>query len=640
MRALTILSLLLTCSQQFFAQTGPFNWNAEQQVAPASFQNLRPRLTPNAAGDPVVLWGSNGTGANYAAVGGSSGFSAPVQVTAPGMGLWVADWIGSEIASDGNDVWVTGFGMNAGQWSVYGIGSSDGGYTWGDTLRASPLDAKPALYPTVEVGPTGPIIMYMEHNANFSQPRYVSVTSPNGGTSFNPPVQFSSLYAPGEVCDCCPAHLKSDGNDLFTMFRNNDNNQRDLYVAWSNDNGASFQGAADVEPGSWQLFGCPSSGPSSMIYGDSIRYVWMSGKDGYARVYMGTMHKTTKQVGYTGVVHVDPNNDSQNFPVIAGEGDNFMIAWEHTSAGDKNVQFVTSTSGTTGISAPQFAHTNLSGNQTNPDMIYAGGKFHLIWSNGLNGTISYRTAEAPAVELSVKVYLQGPYAGGLMNDNLRSLAQFPLVEPYTALGFSHAGEGGGESISSAVLNTSGNDAIVDWVVIELRDKLNSSTVVNTRSALLQRDGDVVDLDGISPLRMAVADDSYFVSIRHRNHMPAMLSSTVALSSSTTNSIDFTASSASTYGSDAQVDVGGVMALWAGNVIADNVIKYTGASNDRDAILVLIGGSVPTNTSIGYGNEDVNMDGIVKYTGASNDRDVVLVNIGGSVPTNTRLAQLP
>ncbi len=54
----------------------------------------------------------------------------------------------------------------------------------------------------------------------------------------------------------------------------------------------------------------------------------------------------------------------------------------------------------------------------------------------------------------------------------------------------------------------------------------------------------------------------------------------------------------------------------------------------------IGGAVPTNTIAGYRSEDVNLDGTVRYVGEGNDRDPVLVNIGGSVPTNTRAAQLP
>ena len=63
-------------------------------------------------------------------------------------------------------------------------------------------------------------------------------------------------------------------------------------------------------------------------------------------------------------------------------------------------------------------------------------------------------------------------------------------------------------------------------------------------------------------------------------------------------------------------------------------------NDRDPILVAVGGTVPTATVSGYLPTDVNMDGRVKYTGSVNDRDPILVNVGGTVPTNTRVEQLP
>ena len=73
---------------------------------------------------------------------------------------------------------------------------------------------------------------------------------------------------------------------------------------------------------------------------------------------------------------------------------------------------------------------------------------------------------------------------------------------------------------------------------------------------------------------------------------------------------------------------------------DAELKYTGANNDRDPILVAVGGSVPTATAVGYRLEDVTMDGTTKYTGAGNDRDPILVNVGGSVPTSVRSEQLP
>jgi hypothetical protein len=88
------------------------------------------------------------------------------------------------------------------------------------------------------------------------------------------------------------------------------------------------------------------------------------------------------------------------------------------------------------------------------------------------------------------------------------------------------------------------------------------------------------------------------------------------------------------------DRGGVSLLWAGNAVVDDEIMYTGSDNDRDAVLFVIGGSVPTNTIAGYMKEDVNLDGVVKYSGTANDRDVILNTIGGAVPTNTVQEQMP
>jgi len=84
----------------------------------------------------------------------------------------------------------------------------------------------------------------------------------------------------------------------------------------------------------------------------------------------------------------------------------------------------------------------------------------------------------------------------------------------------------------------------------------------------------------------------------------------------------------------------MMLLYTGNTNMDGRLSYAGASNDRDPILSIVGGAVPTNVASGYYREDTNMDGLVKYTGAANDRDVILFNIGGLVPTAVKLEQLP
>ena len=256
-------------------------------------------------------------------------------------------------------------------------------------------------------------------------------------------------------------------------------------------------------------------------------------------------------------------------------------------------------------------------------------------------------APSTGVHLSVKVWLEGPLVQGtptLMNDSLRTLADFPLAEPYSALGFASAAGSGAETTSAGVLAVTGNDAIVDWVRIELRAAGTPTLLVDATHALLQRDGDVVDAsDGISAVAMHVAPGIYHVVIRHRNHLACMTASAMTLGATATP-IDFCSISTPTWGTAARKTVGGMMALWAGNTFYDsplvNTVKYTNLYNDREPILTAIGGVVPTNTASGYLITDVNMDGRAKYTGSGNDREFILANIGGVVPTNFRVEQLP
>jgi|GEM_PF-1014649 len=175
--------------------------------------------------------------------------------------------------------------------------------------------------------------------------------------------------------------------------------------------------------------------------------------------------------------------------------------------------------------------------------------------------------------LAAKVILQGPYDGGeqLMRDDLRVQGKIPLLEPY--LDFGYVTATGLERIDTSVLLNIGPDAIIDWIFVELRNAKDYSFVEATRSALLQRDGDIVDLDGISPvIFFNLKPDEYFVVIRHRNHLGIRSSQPVSLSSIAT-SYDFTAVLSQAAGTTPLHDLGnGKFGLYAGNANFDAQIN--------------------------------------------------------------------
>jgi len=258
---------------------------------------------------------------------------------------------------------------------------------------------------------------------------------------------------------------------------------------------------------------------------------------------------------------------------------------------------------------------------------------------GSGGDVDYRDStddSATGVTVPLKVILGGAYESdtGLMGEHLRTLPDFPLTSPY----------GGSETIGSSAILTANN--IVDWVLVELRDNAAPATVVATRAALLQADGDLVDVDGTSTLTVnGVTDGNYYVAVRHRNHLGVMTAAPVPLSA-TTALIDFTLPGTAVYGVHARQvnNVTGAAVLWPGDANQDGQVIAAGPSNDRNRLLETVF-SAPANQNYavnyivdGYRVTDLNLDGVTLASGPDNDDNIILSTVflhpnNGSFATN-------
>jgi len=256
--------------------------------------------------------------------------------------------------------------------------------------------------------------------------------------------------------------------------------------------------------------------------------------------------------------------------------------------------------------------------------------------------------KAPEVEIAPMVFLQGPFLNpstpGLMNDDLRVLGVLPTTSPYED----------GATVAASVFNVTGNDAIVDWVQVALRSASDPINLINKKSALLQRDGDIVGLDGVSNLLMTAPPTDYYIIVKHRNHIGSMTSITIGLNKNTATIVDFKSNALATFGSNARVDMGsGNFALWAGNAGGDIAVRYLGSGSDanriKDEVIAHINNTTSSNlySFTGYNIADINLDGTIRYQGSGNDtnilKDIVLSHPDNqSSPSNlfTIQEQLP
>lgn len=202
----------------------------------------------------------------------------------------------------------------------------------------------------------------------------------------------------------------------------------------------------------------------------------------------------------------------------------------------------------------------------------------------------------------------------------------------------------------AVFSINGEDAIVDWVFLELRNKEDYTKIVATRSGLLQRDGDIVDLDGTSALFFPdVPSDSYFLVVRHRNHLgvmtkyphtPEELASLIDFSDLETDVFDFANTNNEFNYSGlamATVEIGGIemRAMWAGDCNSDGKIGYRADKNDLTILQQEIAGfdmdlnpmfKLDFQQSVGYLQGDIDMNGKTKFDSPDDDRNYLLVQV--------------
>jgi len=133
-------------------------------------------------------------------------------------------------------------------------------------------------------------------------------------------------------------------------------------------------------------------------------------------------------------------------------------------------------------------------------------------NNSLNSQIAF----------DLKVFLEGPFNGTIMSSYLNDTGILPLAQPYNTAPWNYTGS---ESVTSIP-----NAGIVDWVLIEFREtesgaaSATPSTMILQQAAFLTSTGNIVDLDGESPITFpGIINNNLYVIIWHRNHLGIMSS---------------------------------------------------------------------------------------------------------------------
>jgi hypothetical protein len=373
----------------------------------------RPKLALS-NGNPVLIWGKRSNKEVYSSYYDNGYFTAAKKLTPEGMTAFAQDWIGPEIASQENLVAMVFEAQPEGTGYPYMVLSQDGGITFSDTILVV-ADAR-TRFPTVAIGPNKEIyVAYMQFEKDYKDPHYAVVKYNSSTKTFNTPVSGSGI-APGEVCDCCPANLVIDQDQVTLFFRNNDDDIRDIWAATSTDEGKTFNIREEIDSSNWHIGACPSSGPSGVSVQSKLVYTWMSGASGKTRVMIGQADKSSLTIDKNDFIYSKTaSTASQNYPFIAGQFDVLGVVWQEVFQGKTSIMFSASITGYSGLRGftPIQINQSTDGIPQNPVIKYSNGRFHIAWQDLRNKKVLYRTVSVENITNSI------------VEENVETIKQFP-----------------------------------------------------------------------------------------------------------------------------------------------------------------------------------------------------------------------
>lgn len=388
-----LFCVLVTGAQELVPVPGP--------VIPVTPNNTlgstRPRLALVRDSIPLVIWTRTSASNDimYAARWNGSGFSPAVQISPSGLDVYTSAEEGGDVAARGDTVFVVFFTTDS---RVYAVRSVDAGVTWGDTVRVDHRDTTDAYTPDVQILPGGnPVVLFETSDPAMISTGMMVTKSVDGGMTFGMET-FTHTNVSGQPCECCPPALLVKDSMVYTIYRNNANNIRNIVMTVSSDSGATFPVVSEFDQTNWMLMSCPTAGAEGRFYRDSVLAVWKSTN----KIYFGCGHAMDGGAGPDQILEPSlPPNILQKQPSVCGSGDTVITTWCDRRNGNFDVFVAVSGSGPQQLDTVFIFNdttgTAENGTQQNPHAAYYNGSIHLTYQELGSGIIYYRKASISGV---------------------------------------------------------------------------------------------------------------------------------------------------------------------------------------------------------------------------------------------------
>ncbi len=133
------------------------------------------------------------------------------------------------------------------------------------------------------------------------------------------------------VCDCCPVNLLVDANGaLNVLYRDNNDDIRDMAKMISTDNAQTFSKPAIIHQDNWKIQGCPHSGAVSATAEKGVLVAYFSGSE---------KEKGIRLISNEGKKLVVLDEATAKNPYLVEANKNSILLWEQNDAADSKIVY-------------------------------------------------------------------------------------------------------------------------------------------------------------------------------------------------------------------------------------------------------------------------------------------------------------
>jgi len=379
-----LLLLLFNLSGLYLPAQTFVQWSDSLVIATTPQPITAPRIALLKDGTPLVTWGTSGSPSRIWCARFENGtFTTPVGVVQDPFDPILFGFGGYDVAVSDSLIFIVFEQLQEG---IFFTRSEDGGLTFDPpTLVQGQFSGGYATLASVAIDGTGnPLVSYI-HDQNGAS--YKIRRSEDGGLNFLAPVTASTPSDGNAVCECCTSDIITSGDSVWLLYRNDNEDLRDIWVSRSTDLAETFDVATDVDATDWHLNFCPIAGPRMARSGDSLMTVWMSSASGVGRVYLSSLHTGTMQTGQQIGFPASVPQAAQSLPDVTAHGDTIGVVFLEKT---REILFHYSTNGASGMvnQSTRFAvpmHTLQF-----PSLAFRDGIFHLTYVDATADQILYR----------------------------------------------------------------------------------------------------------------------------------------------------------------------------------------------------------------------------------------------------------